>query len=129
MKKNFTSITMYEIYMNAWNNILANWQREYEKNEKHYIKHGKKSKIVSHRIEKYSKQMDELSEAMNELEREMKTGEQEVTYADIVNILTEQKYIETQFELVSYCIGYYGCFTKEMWEHAQKAFSDGFFKA
>lgn len=128
MKKNFTSITMFEIYRRAWNDLMADWSREYERKE-HAKQLGKPHELSDRRLAKYDEQMLEISEAMNELEREMKTGEQEVTYSDIVHFLEENKYIDTRFSLVSFLVGYYGQLTPTMWGYICKAYTDGFINA
>ena len=51
-----------------------------------------------------------------------------VTYEEIVNFLETYKSLDTKFSLVSFCIGYYGVFTEEMWQHTQRAYADGYFK-
>lgn len=79
MKKNFTSITMFEIYRRAWNDLMADWSREYERKE-HAKQLGKPHELSDRRLAKYDEQMLEISEAMNELEAPMKVaGHRQVT--------------------------------------------------
>ena len=51
-----------------------------------------------------------------------------VTYSDIINFI-EQNKLTNRFNVVSFCIGYYGVFTTEMWEFTQRAYTDSFIEA
>ena len=65
------TINTYEIYRHAWNNLLALWSTETERNERFVKEYGRENSIAKARIEKYSAQMDELHEAMIQIEREL----------------------------------------------------------
>lgn len=68
------TITTYEIYRSAYNDILANWSMEMERNERFLAEHGRPCKIATHRIEKYSAQLDELHEEMLKIEQQTKAA-------------------------------------------------------
>lgn len=66
------TITTYQIYMAAYNDILARWATEMERNEKFMAENGRPSKIATHRIEKYSAQLDELHEELLKMEQQQR---------------------------------------------------------
>lgn len=66
------TITTYDIYRHAWNDLLGLLTREEELNEAYKAKTGRDNSIRIHRIEKYSAQMDELRDEMIRLEQEMR---------------------------------------------------------
>lgn len=66
------TITTYDIYRHAWNDLLGLMSREEELNEAHKAKTGRDNSIRIRRIEKYSAQMDELRDELIRLEQEMR---------------------------------------------------------
>lgn len=64
------TITTYQIYRAAYNDILANWVTEKERNERYMAEHGRPSQIATYRIEKYSAQLDELHAEMLKMEQQ-----------------------------------------------------------
>lgn len=68
------SISTYKIYMHAYNDILALWSTEMERNERFQAEHGRPSQIATHRIEKYSAQLDELHAELLKMEAAMKAS-------------------------------------------------------
>lgn len=65
------TISMYKIYQHAYNDILALWANEKDRNDRFKAEHGRDNSIALHRIEKYSAQLDELHEALLQMENEM----------------------------------------------------------
>ena len=65
------TITTYEIYRAAYNDILSLWAEESEKNERFIKAYGRPNSIHARRVEKYSAQLDELHEALLQMEHEM----------------------------------------------------------
>lgn len=63
------TITTYQIYRAAYNDILANWSMEMERNERFMAEHGRPNSIAVHRIEKYSAQLDEIHAEMLKMEQ------------------------------------------------------------
>lgn len=65
------TITVYQIYLHAYNDILALWANEKDRNDSFKAEHGRDNSIRIHRIEKYSAQLDELREVLLRMENEM----------------------------------------------------------
>lgn len=65
------TITTYQIYRAAYNDILSHWATECERNERFMKEHGRPNSISVHRIEKYQAQLDELHEVILQMEHEM----------------------------------------------------------
>ena len=64
------TITTYQIYRAAYNDILANWCTEKDRNERFMAEHGRPCSIAIHRIEKYSAQLDEIHAEMLKMEQQ-----------------------------------------------------------
>lgn len=65
------TISMYQIYRHAYNDILGLWATEKDRNDRFKAEHGRDNSIAIRRIEKYSAQLDELHEVLLQMENEM----------------------------------------------------------
>ena len=65
------TLTTYDIIRHAYNDILALWARERDRNDRFKSEHGRDNTIALHRIEKYNAQLDELREELLKLEQSM----------------------------------------------------------
>lgn len=55
-----------------------------------------------------------------------------VTYSDFINAIDDKVgrgIIETRWDCVCWCVGYYGAVDETIWEHIRRAYGDNFFKA
>ena len=84
------TISNYQIYSAAYNDIFARWSAEKDKHDES-VKRGRPNEITRRRLEKYSKQLDELHDAMIQLEDEMRTNSISST-----NSTPTLEYIETR---------------------------------
>lgn len=64
------TITTYQIYRAAYNDILARWATETERNARCLAEHGHPNAICVHRIEKYNAQLDEIRAEILKMEQQ-----------------------------------------------------------
>ena len=65
------TITTYQLYRAAYNDILARWATETERNARCLAENGRPNAICVRRIEKYNAQLNEIHEEMLKMEQQM----------------------------------------------------------